>query len=354
MATHASSDLGRRLRRLAGRFRWVTPRRLANIGLANLEMKLRRTTLLSRPYQLCIDVTNKCNLGCPYCPTGRKEPTERGKGNIPYELFCEIVDELAPTVTSLELYNWGEPFFNPDLPRLIEYAARKRMVTSISTNLSFKLDADTVKDVISAGLTYLTGAIDGAEQKAYELYRRNGRFDFAVENLRQFATVRRAMGREFPRLCWQFLVFRHNEHQIAAARELSQEIGVDHFSVAGGLYDDPTWAPQESYHLDYLEVHANRCTWLWNKAVFHWDGGLASCCMGYAKHEDFASWKQGGFGALWNNEKFVAARRIWTEPESPLPAGHYCVDCDKVRLYRGLPLKSQMKEATRLSVAGNG
>ena len=38
MALQAPTDLGRRLRRLAGRLRWVTPRRVANIGLANLEM----------------------------------------------------------------------------------------------------------------------------------------------------------------------------------------------------------------------------------------------------------------------------------------------------------------------------
>jgi hypothetical protein len=52
------------------------------------------------------------------------------------------------------------------------------------------------------------------------------------------------------------------------------------------------------------------------------------------------------FGRLWNNEKFVAARRIWTEPESPLPEGHYCTSCDKVRFYRGLPLASPMKRKT--------
>jgi len=339
-----ASELRRRARVLAGRYRWVTLPRLANMALVHAEMKLGRTRLVSRPYKLCIDVSNKCNLGCPYCPTGRKDESGRGKGNISYDTFREILDDL-PTVTTLELFNWGEPFFNPELPRLIEYASRRRITTVISSNLSFKLRDEVIRDVIRGGLTYLTGAIDGADQASYEVYRRGGKFDYAVANLRRFAEIKREMGVEYPHLCWQFLVFKHNEHQIEEARRLAHDVGADSFAVSAGLYDDPSWAPEGDYNLGYLAMHPNRCTWLWNKAVFHWDGGLASCCMGYDKHDDFDTWRAGQFRQMWNNEKFIAARRIWTEPDSPLPEGHYCVDCDKVRLYRGMPLRSQMRQA---------
>jgi len=83
--------------------------------------------------------------------------------------------------------------------------------------------------------------------------------------------------------------------------------------------------------------------------------------MGFNKHDDFDSFRPGAFRRMWNNEKFVAARRIWTDRRSPLPAGHFCVDCDKVKLYRGLPLASKMRQrgdaetdnAQRLAVVGN-
>jgi pyruvate-formate lyase-activating enzyme len=340
--------LRRRLRTFRGRYRWVTPRRLANMGLVHLEMKLGRTHLWSRPYELCIDVTNKCNLGCPFCPTGRKDDSGRGKGNISFDLFREIIDELSPTVATLQLFNWGEPFFNPELPKLVEYAAKRRMNTLISTNLSFKLDDERIRQIVGAGLTGLTGSIDGGDQASYEVYRRNGKFHYAIENLRKFVEAKRALGVEHPHICWQYLVFRHNEDHVEQARRIAEDIGVDNFSVIGGLYEDPSWAPEGNYAFDYLAMHANRCPWLWNKAVFHWDGGMASCCMGYSKHDDFDSWRAGDFGRMWNNEKYIAARRIWTEPDSPLPEGHYCTDCDKVRFYRGLPLHSKMKPAAGL------
>ncbi len=330
----------------------LTLSRLLNLALVHTEMWLGRTKLISRPYELCIDVSNKCNLRCPFCPTGRREPG-RSKGHISFDLFRSILDELAPYALKLELFNWGEAFFNPELPALIEYAHRKRLVTMISSNLSFRLEDDYIRSIIRGGLTYLTASIDGWDQESYEVYRRGGKFELVIENLRNFVRLRRELGRQFPQICWQYLVFRHNETGVARARELAADIGVDKFTVAAGLYDDPGWAPEGQYSLDYLDVRTTRCAWLWTKAVFHWDGGIASCCQGFYKHDDFAHWEPGNFGRLWNNEKFVAARRIWTVPASPLPEGHYCTNCDKVRFFRGLPLASSSRSGRSMETTAN-
>jgi pyruvate-formate lyase-activating enzyme len=317
-------------------------RRLLNYYLLKAEMKLGRTRLWSRPYELCIDVSNKCNLHCSYCPTGRGELGGRGRGSISFEVFRSLLDELGPYAYSLELFNWGEPFFNKDLPRLVRYASERGVPTIISSNLSFPLTEPQVRDVVGAGLSYLAAAVDGADQATYETYRRGGNLEQVLENLRTFVRIKRELGSASPVITWQYLVFRHNEDQIDAARRLAEEIGVDHFAVRGGLYDDPAWAPRGNYSFDYLNVHPNRCTWLWKKAVFHWDGGFASCCMGFNKDDDFDTYVPGQFRRLWNNDKFVAARRIWTEPDSPLPEGHFCVGCEKVKLFRGLPRASKM------------
>jgi organic radical activating enzyme len=306
-------------------------------------MKLGRAKVLSYPYQLCIDVSNKCNLHCPYCPTGRGEQGGRGRGNISYDRFSAILDELAPYAWRLELFNWGEPFFNPELAKLIAYATQKSVSTLISSSLSFRLSEEQLRSIVVAGLTELTASIDGAEQSTYEVYRRGGNFDLVVDNLRTLVRVKRELGSSTPRICWQYLAFAHNEGQIEDARRLAAEIGLDAFSVLGGLYDDPAWAAKGTYSLDYLRIHRNRCTFLWEKAVFHWDGGFASCCMGFNKGDDFDTFRPGQFRQMWNNDKFVAARRIWTDRASPLPPGHFCSDCDKVRLYRGLPLHAKMK-----------
>ena len=328
---------------------WQKIRRRMNFYLVKAEMKLGRERLWSYPYELCIDVTNKCNLHCPYCPTGRGDPSGRGRGHMDWDTFRSIVDELGPYAYRLELFNWGEPFFAKQLPEMIAYAERRDVRTIISSNLSFPLEEERARAIVQAGLSYLTAAIDGADQRGYEIYRRGGKFEQAIANLRLFVRLKRELGRSRPHITWQYLVFAHNEADVERARQLAQEIGVDAFAANGGLYDDPSWAPQGAYSFDYLQVQSNRCAWLWQKAVFHWDGGFASCCAGYKKEDDFDRYRPGQFREMWNNQKFLAARRIWTAPTSPLPAGHFCTDCDKVRLFRGLPLKSGPEAAARAS-----
>ncbi len=317
-----------------------TLRRLLNRFLVQAEMKLGRERLWSYPYRLTIDVTNKCNLHCPHCPTGRGDQGGRGRGNVSYDLFKTILDELGPYAYELELFNWGEPFFNRELPQLIAYATDKKVRTVASTNLSFPMTEEYIRSVITAGLGSLTGAIDGVDQASYEHYRRGGDFDLAIGNLKTFVRLKRELGSDTPDICWQYLVFAHNEDHLERARQLAAEIGTDYFSAIAGTHDDPAWSPKGNYNADYLALHPNRCTFLWEKAVFHWDGGFASCCMGFNKHDDFDTFAAGSFHRLWNNDKFIAARRIWTDRDSPLPEGHFCVDCDKVRLYRGMPLRS--------------
>lgn len=328
---------------------WQKIRRRVNFYLVKAEMKLGREHLWSYPYELCIDVTNKCNLHCPYCPTGRGDLSGRGRGHMDWEVFRNIVDELAPYAYRLELFNWGEPFFAKQLPEMIAYAEQRDVRTIISSNLSFPLEEHRARAIVEAGLSYLTAAIDGADQRSYEIYRRGGKFEQALANLRLFVRLKRELGRDRPHITWQYLVFAHNEADVDRARQLAVELGVDAFAANGGLYDDPSWAPGGKYSFDYLQVQGNRCTWLWQKAVFHWDGGFASCCAGYKKEDDFDRYRPGQFRQMWNNEKFIAARRIWTAPTSPLPAGHFCTDCDKVRLFRGLPLKSGPQKAARAS-----
>ncbi|MBI3781887.1 MAG: radical SAM protein [Deltaproteobacteria bacterium] len=318
-------------------------RRAFNHYLAETEMALGRNRLWSYPSELCIDVSNKCNLRCPYCPTGRGEQGGRGRGSISVDLFRNILDDLAPYAYQLELFNWGEPFFNRELPTLIRDASVRGLRTVISSNLSFPLSDDQVRAVVDSGLSHLAAAVDGVDQQSYEVYRRGGSFDLVMQNLRAFVRAKRELGVSNPYITWQYLVFAHNEGRVEEARRLSAELGLDNFFAMGGLYDDPSWAPKGEYNFNYLKVGEKRCSFLWKKAVFHFDGGLASCCMGFNKHDDFDDFRPGQFRRMWNNEKFVAARRIWTAPLSPLPDGHFCVSCDKVKLFRGLPLTSKMR-----------
>ncbi len=76
-----------------------------------------------------IEITNRCNLRCAFCPgTKREGRTMRA------EEFSLVLDKLAGAVEYIYLHVMGEPLSHPQLAELLEIAAEKKMHVCITTN----------------------------------------------------------------------------------------------------------------------------------------------------------------------------------------------------------------------------
>ncbi len=62
--------------------------------------------MVGYPYHLIVDTGNVCNLRCALCPTGQRKDG-RSKGIMSFDNFKRIIDELAPYLLTVDLYNWG-------------------------------------------------------------------------------------------------------------------------------------------------------------------------------------------------------------------------------------------------------
>jgi hypothetical protein len=94
-----------------------------------------------------------------------------------------------------------------------------------------------------SGIDEVTFSIDGATQESYERYRRRGRLDVALRNLRAMADEKRALGRDLPFLNWRYILFRWNDtdEEMNLARSLAAEVGTDRLSW------EITDHPEDSY-----------------------------------------------------------------------------------------------------------
>jgi len=281
-----------------------------NWALANASMLLRTTRLHARPLKLTFDPTNICQLACPLCPTGLRIQ-DRKPDSAPLGAFERLMDEVGDYIFFLDLYNWGEPLLNPQLPDMIGIAARKGIVTCVSTNLSLPLPEDRLRALLTSGLSELIVSIDGASQATYGTYRRRGNWSLAVENLRRLAAARKELGQGRPLLTWRFYVFRFNEHEIDRARAMAEEIGVDRivfgtpfledarFSAPEGIVDiDRGWASTIPEYNRYQPGHPEysppgtaavrkRCDWHYVSTAINPDGTVSPCCAVYGMQNDF-------------------------------------------------------------------
>ncbi len=74
---------------------YLTLRKLTNLLRCEAE-KLRRVARpASFPLVAVVDVNSRCNLQCPYCPTGARRDSGRTESLIDPSMVHRLVDELG-------------------------------------------------------------------------------------------------------------------------------------------------------------------------------------------------------------------------------------------------------------------
>lgn len=211
-------------------FRYLTAKKFANLLLCEAEKFRRSARVRSFPYVATLDVTNLCNLRCPYCPTGAKRDAGRLQRTMPLSLIDQLLDEIGSYLISVNLFNWGEPFVNPHIAEIVERIHARGIFTQISSNLSVSRQS-ALLDACRAGLDYLIISTSGATQSIYEQYHRHGRLGVLLDNIRAVVELKRKYRQRTPIVELKYLMFRHNAHEVEAARDQARELGVDVFRV---------------------------------------------------------------------------------------------------------------------------
>ena len=273
------------------------------------------------PYWLTIDPTNFCTLKCPFCPTGQGR-NSRTKAILSLDNFKRIIDKLGPYLIHIDFCNWGEPLLNRQIYEMIKIAEQYSIDTKVDSNFNHFSEEDAEKMVIS-GLNKIIVSIDGITPETYSKYRVGGDFNQAMNNLKLLLKKKRQLKRSNPYISWQFLVFRHNEHEIQEVRRMASDLGVDHVGITKAFIGNKDWIPfnedyshyrkeeiNSQYTSEYFKVAEEaKCNWLWEAIVINPEGSVSPCCSVEDEKDDFGNIFQQSFIEIWNNEKYRVARR---------------------------------------------
>lgn len=335
----------RYLRHLRSFIQHSTLARARNLFLVELELKLRKIELSGRPYILIIDPINICDLRCPLCPTGLRQ-LGRPQKTMSFDTYKIILDKLGKYAYEVSLHNWGEPFLNPDIFKMIEYTHNKNIATNLSSNFN-RVTSAQIDNIISSGLEYFVISLDGTSEEVYSAYRVKGNFHRVMENLCALIKRKRELKSKTPVIEWQFIVTRHNQHQIEEAKKKAREIGVDilRFIPVGLPFDAKNkqelrkqWFPTELEYgsqnqtgynqIQYLQkVRRSSCFYLYRSIVINPDGSVSPCCMVYDKKYDFSNILEGEIDEIWNNEFYQSARALFSKREKLTQKSTVCSRC---------------------------
>jgi len=312
------------------RLKYFTLNKLYNCLRLEYGLFSRKNLLKAYPYELIIDPTNKCQLRCPLCFTGMGA-SGREKGAMKFSLFKEIIDAFSPFAFHVYLHNWGEPLLFGDICAFIKYAHEAKMGVTVSSNFSFLLDEAKIRNIIHSKLDVLIVSLDGASPEVYSKYRVGGDYNQVIDNIKLFVKIKNEMGSKVPVVKLQYLVMKHNAHQVAEAKNLAKKLGADSVVITEaylphGQSDkelSAKWLPPQgiakrSYWPDKSDDLKNGCWWLWRTMVINWDGTVSPCCYVDDHKTDFGRFNK-DIMKIWNNEKYLAARSIFRRDKAKKP-----------------------------------
>lgn len=210
---------------------------------------------------LHIELTNRCNAACPMCMRfHQSSPLIRPDlelGEISLEQFKTwFSPEFLKKIRVLLFCGvHGDPCIAHDTLEITEYIAKNSPNTHILFNTNGGMRNPEWWGKLGAVLktnpnNWVTFSIDGLEDTNH-IYRRNVKWDKLMANVEAFIA---AGGRAH----WDFLIFKHNEHQIDQARQLAETLGFARFipkkalGVDNGVDLQPMSALNKEGQVDYI------------------------------------------------------------------------------------------------------
>ncbi|WP_291722262.1 radical SAM/SPASM domain-containing protein [Bernardetia sp.] len=293
------------------------------------------------PISIAFEPTTTCNLRCPHCPSGLRQ-FSRPTGNAQDETFKKLLNEVSPYLTYLIFYFQGEPYINKHFLDWVKLAHQKNIYTATSTNAHYLTEEIAEKTVLS-GLSRLIISLDGAEQETYQKYRIGGNIDKVWKGIENVVKYKKKHKSKTPFIMLQFIVFKHNEHEIEKIKSIGKELGIDKVAIkTAQIYDyenQTDFIPENGKYSRYEKQSdkvilkndlENSCWKMWHSCVVTWDGKVVPCCFDKDATHHLGDLSTYSFTEIWQNETYSAFRNSLLQSRKEIDICQNCTEGTKV------------------------
>lgn len=244
---------------------------------------------------LQIEVTNKCNLSCTYCPTNNF--MKRKKGNIDYNFFKEIINKHSNVKFAL-LFNWGEPFLHPKIINMIKYIKDKKIKCFITTN-SLLLTKKRMIELLRTDIDRITISLDGTKE-THEKTR--GQYEKTKRNISELKNLRDKIKSQ-TKIDLNMVINKKTEKKYKEFKKEWEEI-VDKIQI------------QTEIKFDKKIKRKTRCKEPWRgNSIILWDGRVVPCCVDYEGEMNLGDSKKRSLKKIFNSKEAKKLRKEHNKKE---------------------------------------
>ena len=200
-----------------------------------------------------LELSTLCNSICPWCPRYQNFSPNVNPNITQGAWTLERFQQHFPKEFIQQIKFWtfagdyGDPGTCPDIIPIIHYINEHgKADIQINTNGGMK-STYFWHELGKAIKGYVIFSVDGLEDTNH-IYRRNVKWDKVINNMRAYADTG-------ARGIWEFLKFKHNEHQKEEVLQIGKKLGFPvRFKNPNGFEGAPMPAKDKDYNISY-EIH---------------------------------------------------------------------------------------------------
>ncbi len=312
------------------------------IHLAKLYYHYRKRSLKvpTPPTRIWLEPTNACNLRCIMCPNGT-DYNALQRGMMEWDLFEELISQIKEFAYDVNLFHRGESLLHPRFVDMVKITAEAGLRPRLHTNATI-LDEKYSREIIKAGLDFISFSFDGYDKETYERVRVGANFEEVLGNIIKFLEIKKELGTGKPYTIIEVMeVLKGSEEELAKKRDEFRakfnDLPLEKFIVRrihnwAGLYDI-----NRKGKLNYVP-----CTFPFYSMTIFYDGKVPACPQDFFGEIIIGDATRDRLLDIWNGENMKAMRKSFaSENNEKHPR---CQKCDMIyrETFLGIP-KSYLK-----------
>ena len=284
------------------------------------------------PTEVGIELTNRCNFKCAFCPQSDPEHFNRVPASaITPERAGILIRKLREGGLITQIIHWtldGEPFMNKQFDEVVAVAvAHGFNIHHFATN-GFFVTPERLRQFPKEGQRYYLTPDFCSDEKYFEEHRGTpGSWRVILENIRSVVAD--------PDLAhFHFKMTDISSYRIDDPEDLARRFealkalfpATDRMTFHGRVFHNATgYSPISEEKVEQSQTY-HLCPYPWFSFVISHNGDVVACCRDLEHKTVLGNLFRQEFREIWNGEKYQALRRDLAERRPEKQAA--CVGCD--------------------------
>lgn len=268
---------------------------------------------LDFPNRITVELTNRCNVSCSFCP---RQDVPMEIGYMDMDLYQKIIDEAAQHLpVKLVLFFRGESLLHPQFLQCLAYAKQRGIGPIQFASNALALDEQTAEKMLEIGIDFISFSLDTLNPQVYRATRKHGDLHASMEHviaLSEKCRQRRARGLSAPVLQVSTIELedyvKEQQDFIAFWQQYVDIVRVYYEHDEKGGFRNEKVSRQLAY-----TGERRPCRKVFTDFLVYWNGDLALCNYDWKGGLEGLNLKALSIHEAWHSERYERIRRMQNE-----------------------------------------